>query len=245
MNGFRGRAPTRALRRDAPKQSGMTRLHVLEPVPLEGSGHSNHPGYRRRACVHRFGRHAPGNLPAFTTATPARGRWAARGKARVGLLAALLLACACSRPPERPGAAPQQASGTVPSPPGTAAAHLARAEDARTRADFARAKEEYESARALFEKDGKWERSIHAWIGLSAMTQRLGHDAAAAEHLGAALAAAREKLGPGHVEVASALDELGTVHVATGRTREALELFGQALEIRRATNSPPEDTAET
>jgi CHAT domain-containing protein/Tfp pilus assembly protein PilF len=156
---------------------------------------------------------------------------AARSGLGVGLGAVLLLACACSRPPARPGAA--SASGASP-PPDTAAAHLARGEEAREREDYELARREAEKARDLFEKDGDWEGYVRARSLLGGAISRLGDFEAAREELNATLATAREKLGPSHPEVARAYYEVGTVDVSTGRSREGLDSLEKALALRQA-----------
>ena len=164
-------------------------------------------------------------------------RSAVRLKARA-LLAALLLACACSRAPAPPAAAAGEKGPGIASPRAspitTASAHLARGEEARERDEFPRAKQELEKASVLFEKDQDWEGYVRARNLLGAVTSRQGDYKAALEHLNAALAKAQEKLSPGHPEVARSHYEIGTVYVSTGRPAEGLDALGKALALRRS-----------
>jgi tetratricopeptide (TPR) repeat protein len=183
--------------------------------------------------------------PFFMAASHAGSRSTARGKPWAVLAAALLLAGACSRAPEPPADGAREGGGSTPPPPLAAAdAHLARGEEASERRENARAKEELEQARALFAKDQDWEGYVRAQNGIGAVVRRQGDYKAALEHLNVALATAREKLAPGHPEVARSHKEMGSVYVETGRPTEGLELLRKALEMRRAAGDEPHEVAE-
>ncbi|HSD26216.1 MAG TPA: CHAT domain-containing protein [Vicinamibacteria bacterium] len=153
------------------------------------------------------------------------------------MAAALLLACACSRGPSPPARSAPLPSAT-PSPASEAAAHLARGTEARERGELPRARSELEQATALFEKDRNGEGYVRARNLLGAVVARQGNYKAGLEHLNAALATAKEKLPPGHLEIARSYHEIGTVYVATGRHREGLELLEKALAMHRAAGGP-------
>jgi CHAT domain-containing protein/lipopolysaccharide biosynthesis regulator YciM len=156
---------------------------------------------------------------------------------------ALFLLFACSRAPGPPAGADRgDGSGSAsPSPLAAADACLARGEEAREREDYGRAREEFEKARALFEKDRNWEGYVRALNLVGSVDNRQGDYKAALEHLNAALATAKEKLGPSHREVAQSYQEIGKVYVSTGQSAEALEFLAKALSLRRAGGGEPAD----
>ena len=69
---------------------------------------------------------------------------------------------------------------------------------------------------------------------MGAVADRQGDYKAALEHLNAALATAKERLGSSHPEIAHSYQEIGKVYISTGRSAEALELLEKALALQRA-----------
>ena len=183
-------------------------------------------GFRRGMMP---GSSLPNHCVSFETSRPA----AARGKSRVGLVAALLLTCACTDTGRSPGAAAGGGSGASPAID-DAAAHLARAEEARDREEYDLARQEAEKARDLSGNDGNWEAHVRARNLLGGAASSRGDYEAALDELNATLAMAREKLGPGHPEVAHSHYRIGSVYVSTGRLKEGLEHLEKALALRRA-----------
>jgi tetratricopeptide (TPR) repeat protein len=104
---------------------------------------------------------------------------------------------------------------------------------------YARAREELEKARDLFEKDQNWAGYVRAQNGVGAVVLRQGDYKAALEQLNLAMATARARLGPSHPEVARSYQEIGNLYVLTRRSAEGLEALGKALELRRAASSSP------
>jgi CHAT domain-containing protein/Tfp pilus assembly protein PilF len=151
-----------------------------------------------------------------------------------GTLAAIVLVCACSGGPERrtdsvPGGGAGASAAAAP-----AEGHLARGEEARLARDHARAQEEFEKARALFEKSQDWEGYVRAQNGIGATARSQGDYDDALAHLNLALATARERLGPSHPVSARTFREIGILHVDTGRPQQALGQFEKALQLLRS-----------
>src|SRR5262249_45488421 len=117
--------------------------------------------------------------------------------------------------------------------------HLARGTEAREAGDLAHARALLEQASSLLEKDADWEGYVRARNLLGGVIARQGDYEAGLAHLNATLATAREKLPPGHLELARNDYEIGTVFVTTGRTKEGLELLSRALALRQAAGGPP------
>ena len=177
--------------------------------------------------------------PAFAAGLPGP----AVGKA-VAVSAVLVLVGGCSRA-TAPSPSPAPESEASPSlPTNVAAAHLARGVAARERQDWSRARDELEQARALFEKERSWEGYVRARNLLAAVARGRADYKAALEHANAALTTAKERLPPGHVEIARSYLEIGSVYSAIGRNTESLELLTKALALRRAAGSDPKEEAD-
>lgn len=123
--------------------------------------------------------------------------------------------------------------------------HLARGEEALAQEEYEIARQELETALALFEKDENWAGHVRARNGVGTVAARQGDYKAALEHLNAALATAQQKFGPGHVEVSRSQREIGSVHVAAGRPAEGLEVLGRALALQRAAGAEPKEVVQT